>query len=230
MPGPTVRNLFIKIPGTPEGLPAIEEAIFAGIPINVTLLFSREHYFAAAEAFLRGIERRIAAGLIEGAFSRIRVDPVGGTRRRATRWLRTSGTGLDIAVAKRTYRAYRELLESPRWKQLARAGAPPQRLLWASTGTKVPKASDILYVTALVVPDTINTMPESTLLAFADHGIIRDLMPLDSGDADETIAAFTKAGVDHDTLANHFQRERRQRISSTPGAICSPASRPRARR
>ena len=163
-------NLFIKIPGTKEGLPAIEEAIFAGIPINVTLLFSREQYLAAAEAFLRGVERRIEAGLnpdvgsVASIFiSRWDVAVMG----KVPESLRDQ---LGIAIAKRTYKAYRELLDSPRWQRAFNAGARPQRLLWASTGTKDPKASDVLYVKALAAPFTVNTMPEATLKALADHG------------------------------------------------------------
>src|SRR5499425_1077663 len=172
-------NLLIKIPGTREGLPAIEEAIFAGVPINVTLLFSREQYVAAAEAFLRGIERRIAAGLTPevGSVASVFV----------SRW-DAAVTGkvpdtlrekLGIAVANRTYKAYRDLLGSPRWQRVYNAGARPQRLLWASTGTKDPKASDVLYIKALAAPFTVNTMPEGTLKALADHGDVTEIM---SGD------------------------------------------------
>ena len=200
-------NLFIKIPGTPEGIPAIEESIFAGVPINVTLLFSREQYLAAAEAYLRGIERRIAAGLDPSVASVASLF--------VSRWdvavtdkvpdeLRNR---LGIAIARRTYKAYRELLASPRWQRLADAGARPQRLLWASTGTKDPKASDTLYVEALAAPDTINTMPEKTLLAFADHGEVGATMPADGGDAEEVLAAFAEAGIDVDALAAQLQRD-----------------------
>ena len=194
-------NLFIKIPGTHAGMAAIEEAIFAGVPVNVTLLFSREHYLAAAEAYLRGIERRIAVGL----------DPVVGSVASifVSRWdvaikdkvpqaLRNC---LGIAIAKRTYKAYRELLASPRWKKQADAGARPQRLLWASTGTKDPAAPDTLYIEALAAPDTINTMPEKTLLAFAGHGEVQAALPADGGDAGEVLAEFARAGVDHMVLA-----------------------------
>ena len=175
-------NLFIKIPGTKEGLPAIEESIFAGVPINVTLLFSREQYVAAAEAYLRGIERRIAAGLnpdvgsVASLFiSRWDVAVMG----KAPEALRGQ---LGIAIAQRTYEAYRELLDSPRWQRIFNAGARPQRLLWASTGTKDPKASDVLYIQALAAPFTVNTMPEATLKAFADHGEIGPILPADGGD------------------------------------------------
>jgi transaldolase len=200
-------NLFIKIPGTEQGLPAIEESIFAGVPINVTLLFSREHYLAAANAYLRGIERRLAAGLDP------RVRSVASLF--VSRWDKSvSGKVPDdlkgrvgIAVAGRTYRAYRELLDSPRWGRLAAAGAAPQRLLWASTGTKDPTLSDILYVIALTAPDTINTMPESTLLAFADHGMVGEPMRPDGGDAEVVLARVGRAGIDVDALAANLQRE-----------------------
>src|SRR5262249_15173695 len=163
-------NLFIKIPGTKEGLPAIEEAIFAGVPVNVTLLFSREHYIAAAEAFVRGIERRIKAGLKPGVASVASIFISrwdGAVVSKVPEALRDR---LGLAIAKRTYKAARELLCSPRWLRIYNEGARPQRLLWASTGTKDPKASDILYVKALAAPFTVNTMPEGTMKAFADHG------------------------------------------------------------
>ena len=200
-------NLFIKIPGTPEGVPAIEAAIFAGVPINVTLLFSREQYVAAAEAYLRGVERRIEAGLNPAVPSvaslfvsrwdvavRDQVDPALHNR-------------LGIAIAARTYRAYREVLGSSRWRALAAAGAPTQRLLWASTGTKDPAASDTLYVEALAAPDTIDTIPDKTLLALSDHGRPRGVLAADGGDAEATLATFRKAGVDVAALATRLQRE-----------------------
>ena len=200
-------NLFVKIPGTPEGVPAIEEAIFAGIPINVTLLFSRDQYLAVAEAYMRGIERRIAAGL----------DPKVGSVASVfvSRWDVASNkqlppelhNKLGIAVIQQTYRAYRELLASPRWQKLAAAGALPQRLLVASTGTKDPNASDTLYITALAAPDTIDTMPEKTLLALADHGQLQGVMPEDGGDADATVAKIAAAGVDIDALALKLQQD-----------------------
>ncbi|PYU27508.1 MAG: transaldolase [Acidobacteria bacterium] len=200
-------NVFIKIPGTKEGLPAIEEAIFAGIPINVTLLFSREQYLAAANAFLRGIERRIDAGLkpavgsVASLFiSRWDVAVMG----KVPDSLRDQ---LGIAVAKRTYRAYRTLLDSPRWQRAFNAGARPQRLLWASTGTKDPKASDILYVKALAAPFTVNTMPDATLKALADHGEIGAILPADGGDCEEVLAQVGKAGIDIDALATQLQDE-----------------------
>jgi transaldolase len=200
-------NVFIKIPGTKEGLPAIEEAIFTGIPINVTLLFSREQYLAAADAFLRGIERRIDAGLKPAVGSVASVF--------ISRW-DVAVTGkvpeslrdeLGIAIAKRTYKAYRTLLDSPRWQRAFNAGARPQRLLWASTGNKDPKASDMLYIKSLAAPLTVNTMPEATLIALAGHGEIGGILPADGGDCEETLAQFGKAGTDIDALAATLQDE-----------------------
>jgi len=200
-------NLFIKIPGTREGLPAIEEAIFAGIPINVTLLFSREQYCAAAEAYLRGIERRIDAGLTPDVGSVASVF--------ISRWDSAVmgkvpdmlNDQLGVAIAKRTYKAYRSLLGSSRWQRAFNAGARPQRLLWASTGTKDPKASDVLYVKALAAPFTVNTMPESTLKALADHGQLGSILPADGGDCEEVLTQFAKAGIDVDALAVQLQDE-----------------------
>jgi len=200
-------NLFIKIPGTKEGLPAIEEAIFAGVPVNVTLLFSCEHYVAAADAFLRGIERRIAAGLKPdvGSVASLFVSRWDAAiKDKVPEPLRNQ---LGIAVAKRTYKAARELLGSARWQRAYNEGARPQRLLWASTGTKDPKASDILYIKALAAPFTVNTMPEGTLKAFADHGEIGDLLPADGGDCEAVLAKFAKAGVDIDALAAQLQSD-----------------------
>jgi transaldolase len=200
-------NLFVKIPGTPEGVPAIEEAIFLGVPINVTLLFSCDQYQAAADAYLRGIERRIAAGL----------DPKVGSVASLfiSRWDVAANkqlpealhNQLGIAVGQQTYRAYRKLLASERWKKLADAGAMPQRLLWASTGTKDPAASDTLYISAFAAPDTINTMPEKTLHVFADHGVLRGVMALEGGDTDMTLAQIADAGVHIDALALKLQQE-----------------------
>src|SRR5881227_2760401 len=172
-------NLLIKIPGTKEGLPAIEEAIFAGVPINVTLLFSHEHYLAAADAFLRGIERRVAAGLSPevGSVASVFISRWdAAVTGRVPEALRNQ---LGIAIAKRTYEAYRTLLGSPRWQRVFNAGARPQRLLWASTGTKDPKASDVLYVKSFAAPFTVNTMPEGTLKALADHGELSTIMSAD---------------------------------------------------
>jgi len=200
-------NLFIKIPGTHAGLLAIEESIFAGVPVNVTLLFSCEQYLAASEAYLRGIQRRIDAGL----------DPKVGSVASlfVSRWdVAVAGkvpeelsNKLGIAVARRSYRAYRELLASPRWRKLAEAGAQPQRLLWASTGVKDPKASDVMYLEALAAPNTVNTIPEKTLLAFADHGVVSGSMPADGGDAEKVLAAFEAAGIDLAALSQQLQKE-----------------------
>jgi len=200
-------NLFIKIPGTPEGLPAIEAAIFAGVPVNVTLLFSREQYAAAAAAYLKGVERRIEAGLNPAVGSVASVF--------VSRWdVAVAGkvppamtNRLGIAIAQRTYKAYHELLASARWQRAANEGARPQRLLWASTGTKDPKAPDILYVKALAAPFTVNTMPEGTLKAFADHGEAGDVLAADGGDCEVVLASFAKAGIDIDALAAQLQEE-----------------------
>ena len=200
-------NLFIKIPGTREGVPAIEEAIFAGVPVNVTLLFSREHYISAAQAYVRGVERRVAAGLNPhvGSVASIFVSrwdaAVAGKVPAALQ------AQLGIAMAKRTYKAYRDLLASDRWLRLLNVGARSQRLLWASTGTKDPKASDVLYVKSLAAPHSVNTMPEKTLLALADHGEIGAMLPHDGGDAEEVLDRFTQAGVDLDALAADLQRD-----------------------
>jgi len=200
-------NLLIKVPGTKEGLPAIEEAVFAGVPINVTLLFSREQYLAAADAFMRGIERRVAAGLppeigsVASVFISRWDSAVRGKVPDAL------GNQLGISMAKRTYQAYRALLDSPRWQRAFNAGARPQRLLWASTGTKDPAASDVLYVRALAAPFTVNTMPEGTLKALADHGALGDILPADGGDGEERLAKFASAGVDVDALAVQLQDE-----------------------
>jgi transaldolase len=200
-------NLFIKIPGTPEGLPAIEEAIFSGVPVNVTLLFSCEQYVAAAEAYLRGIERRIAAGLNPAVASVASVF--------VSRW-DTAVRGkaptelhnrLGVAIARRTYLAYLELLASPRFQRLANAGGRAQRLLWASTGTKDPRAPDTLYVMALAAPFTVNTMPEATLKAFGDHGELNGLLAPDGGDCERVLAAFRAAEIDVDDLARQLQSD-----------------------
>jgi len=200
-------NLLIKIPGTVAGLPAIEESIFAGVPVNVTLLFSREHFIAAAEAYMRGIERRIVAGLDPKVASVASIF--------VSRWdvavkdkvSEEFRNRLGIAIAMRTYKAYRDLLASKRWQNLAASGTRPQRLLWASTWTKDPAAPDVLYVEALAAPDTIDTMPEKTLLAFADHGKANNALLVDEGDAEAVIAEFMRAGIDADALAADLQRE-----------------------
>ena len=199
------QNLFIKIPGTKEGLPAIEEAIFAGVPINVTLLFSREHYVAAAEAYLRGIERRIAAGLSPDVTSVASLFISRWDAAVASQVPAPLRNRLGIAIAQRAYKAYRELLGSARSQRIYNEGGRPQRLLWASTGTKDPSASDILYIKALAAPFTINTMPEGTVKAFADHGEVGGIIPPDGGDCEEVLAQFAKAGVDVDALAAKLQ-------------------------
>ncbi len=200
-------NIFIKIPGTEAGRRAIEESIFAGTPINVTLLFSTDQYLGAADAYMRGLERRIEAGLnpdvpsvaslFISRWDKAVMDEVPDELR----------DKLGIAVAKRSYRAYRELLDSDRFQRLANEGARPQRLLWASTGTKDPEARDVLYVEALAAPFTINTMPDKTLLAFAEHGEVRDPLPADGGDSEEVLAKFNEAGIDTDELAARLQKE-----------------------
>ena len=190
-----------------EGLPAIEEAIFSGVPVNVTLLFSREQYLAAADAYMRGLERRVAAGLQpRRALGRLAVrQPLGqGDHGQGARG---ASRPLGIAVAKSTYEAYRDLLDSDRWQRLENAGARPQRLLFASTGTKDPAAPDTLYIGALAAPNTVNTMPEETLLAFADHGEVEGVLPRDGGDAAETLSAISKAGIDLAKLAADLQAE-----------------------
>ena len=201
------RNLYIKIPGTREGLPAIEEAIFAGVPVNVTLLFSPEHYVAAAEAYLRGIERRVAAGL--------RPDVSSVASLFISRWdsavigkvPEALNNRLGIAIGKCAYKAYWTLMGSSRWQRVFNAGARPQRLLFASTGTKDPKASDVLYIKALAAPLTVNTMPEGTLKAFADHGEVSGILPADGGDCEAVFGEFAKAGVDINALATKLQDE-----------------------
>src|SRR5437867_2368010 len=200
-------NLLVKIPGTKEGLPAIEEAIFAGVPINVTLLFSAEQYMAAADAFLRGIERRVSAGLPPevGSVASVFISRWDAAiKGRVPEALRNE---LGIAIAKRTYKAYRTLLGSPRWQRVFNDGARPQRLLWASTGTKDPAASDVLYIKALAAPLTVNTMPEGTLKALADHGAIGEMLPADGGDSEDVLARFAGAGIDVGALAGQLQDE-----------------------
>jgi transaldolase len=200
-------NLLIKIPGTKEGLPAIEEAIFAGVPINVTLLFSAEQYVAAADAYMRGIERRIEAGLTPDIRSVASIFISRWDVAVAGKIPQALNNQLGIAVSKRAYKAYLGLLGSPRWMRAYNVGARPQRLLWASTGTKDPKSSDVLYVQALAAPFTVNTMPEATLKAVADHGVVSATMPIDGGDSDEILARFAAAGIDVQALADQLQDE-----------------------
>jgi transaldolase len=201
-------NVFIKVPGTEAGLVAIEELIFAGIPINVTLLFSREHYLGCAYAYLKGLERRVAAGLAPhvASVASLFISRWDGATQQLPDGLRDT---LGVAIGQRTYKAYRELLASPRWQMLARRGARPQRLLWASTGTKSKALPDSYYVTALAAPNTVNTMPEATLLAFADHGELRGAVPADGGDCEQVLARIAKAGVDIDALGADLQRKGR---------------------
>jgi transaldolase len=200
-------NVFIKIPGTPEGLPAIEAATFAGVPVNVTLLFSTEQYVAAADAYWRGIVRRIEAGLNPAVASVASLFLSRWDVAVAKKAPQSLKNRLSIAIAQRTYKAYRERLGCDRSYRLANAGARPQRLLWASTGTKDPTAPDTLYIEACAGPLTINTMPEGTLKAFADHGRISGPLPPDGGDSAEVLAEFTKAGIDLDALALRLQQE-----------------------
>lgn len=200
-------NMFIKIPGTPEGLPAIEEAIFAGIPVNVTLLFSREHYLAAAEAFMCGIERRMEAGLKPnvGSVASVFVSRWDGAV--ADKVPTTLRNRLGIAMAERTYQAVRTLLSSPRWQRVYNAGTWPQRVLWASTGTKDPQASDVLYIKALAAPFTVNTMPEGTLQALAEETELDTIMSADGGDCEALLEEFANAGIDIDALAAQLQEQ-----------------------
>jgi len=200
-------NLFIKIPGTPEGKAAIEEAIFSGVSVNVTLLFSREHYLGAAEAYMRGLERRVEAGLspdvrsvaslFVSRWDKATMDKVPADLR----------DKLGPAIGWQTYKAYRDVLESDRWQRLANLGARAQRLLFASTGTKDPKASDVLYIGALAAPNTVDTMPEETLLAFGEHGSVTKAIPRDGGNCEQTLSAFTKAGIDLMKLGADLQSE-----------------------
>jgi transaldolase len=200
-------NLMIKIPGTPEGLPAIEESIFAGVPINVTLLFSDEQYLAAANAFMRGIERRIEAGLKPDISSVASIFISRWDVAVAGKVPEALNNRLGLAVANRAYKAYLDLLSSPRWMRAYNAGARPQRLLWASTGTKDPKAPDILYVKSLAAPFTVNTIPEGTLKALADHGELGSTMPVDGGNSEEELARFASASIDVRALSTKLQEE-----------------------
>ena len=200
-------NLFIKIPGTKEGLGAIEEAIFAGVSVNVTLLFSREHYLAQAEAYLKGIERRIKAGLPANVSSVASLFVSRWDVATINKVPEALHDKIGIAIGARTYKAYCDLLETPRWKAIKDAGYNPQRLLFASTGTKDPKASDVLYIKSLAAPNTVNTMPENTLNALAEHGDVGGVLPRDGGDCEQVIAEFGKAGIDVDALAMQLQEE-----------------------
>jgi transaldolase len=213
--GRAEKNNFIKIPGTPEGLPAIEESIYAGVPINVTLLLSTDQTMAAADAYMKGIERRIEADLDPDVPSVLSLF--------ISRWdvavhddvPEDLQNTLGVAVGKATYRAWREMLESDRWKGLADQGARLQRLLFASTGTKDPEASDTLYIEAFAAPDTINTMPDKTLKAFADHGTVGDPLPADGGDCEQVFQAHREAGIDTDALAQRLQKEGAEAFSKS---------------
>jgi transaldolase len=198
-------NLYVKIPGTPEGVPAIEAAVFAGVPINVTLLFSREQYLAAADAYMRAIERRVAAGLDPRISSVASVFVSRWDRAVADKVPADLANRLGIAIMQRTYRAHCDLIATKRWRDLEAKGARKQRMLWASTGTKDPKAPPGLYVEALAAPDTVDTMPEKTLIAFAEQGSLKGVMAKDGGDAEEVLSRFARAGIDVDALAAQLQ-------------------------
>ena len=211
----SAKNMFIKIPGTGAGRTSIEDSIYAGIPVNVTLLFDADQYLAAADAYMRGIERRIEDG------ENPEVHSVASLF--VSRWdKKVSDTvpdelrdKLGLAVGKRAYREYRKLLDSERWQRLANEGARPQRLLWASTGTKDPDASDTLYIEGLAAPLTVNTMPDKTLLAFADHGTVGEVLPEDGGDAEEVLSGFGDAGFDVDKIAAELQQEGKESFNKS---------------
>jgi transaldolase len=213
--GRAAENVFIKIPGTPEGLPAIEESIFAGVPINVTLLLSTDQTMAAADAYMKGIERRLEAGLDPDVPSVLSLFISRWDVAVQDRVPDEMKNTLGIAVGKLTYRAWREMLESDRWKGLAEKGVRLQRLLFASTGTKDPEASDTLYIEAFVAPDTINTMPGKTLEAFADHGTVGDPLPADGGDGEQVMQAHRDQGIDTDELALRLQKEGAEAFSKS---------------
>jgi transaldolase len=200
-------NLFIKIPGTRAGLLAIEDAVAAGVPVNVTLLFSAQQYAAAAEAYLRGIERRIEAGMDPAVASVASVFISRWDAAVAGNVPANLETTLGLAMGRRIYATYRALLASDRWQRLENEGARAQRLLFASTGTKDPMASDVLYVEGLAAPHTVNTMPEGTLLAFADHGTVGPLVSADGDDAEPVLASISEAGIDLDDLGRRLQED-----------------------
>jgi transaldolase len=201
------QNLFIKIPGTHEGAFAIEEAIFSGVPVNVTLLFTRDHYLDAAEAYMRGLERRVAAGLSPDIRSVASLFISRWDKATMDKVPDRDRDKLGIAIAQQAYVAYRDLLESDRWQRLANCGAHAQRMLFASTGTKDPKASDVLYISALAAPNTVNTMPEETLLAFGEHGLVRGVIPRGGADCEEVLAEFGSVGIDVAKLGADLQKE-----------------------
>ena len=201
------NNLFIKIPGTKEGAPAIEEAIFSGVPVNVTLLFTREHYLGAAEAYMRGLERRVAAYLSPDVRSVASLFISRWDKATMDKVPERDRDRLGVAIGQQAYKAYRDVLESDRWQRLANLGARPQRLLFASTGTKDPKASDVLYIGALAAPCTVNTMPEETLLAFAQHGRVGSAIPRDGADCEQVLTEFGRAGINVAKLGADLQSE-----------------------
>jgi transaldolase len=201
------RNLFIKIPGTKEGAPAIEDAIFSGVPVNVTLLFTRDHYLAAAEAYMRGLERRVAAGLSPDVRSVASLFISRWDKATMDKVPDSDRDKLGVAIGHQVYVAYRELLDSNRWQRLANCGARAQRLLFASTGTKDPQASDVFYIGALAAPNTVNTMPEETLLAFGEHGRVSDVIPRGGADCEQVLAEFGKVGIDVAKLGVDLQKE-----------------------
>jgi transaldolase len=201
------RNLFIKIPGTKEGAPAIEEAIFSGVPVNVTLLFSRDHYVAAAEAYMRGLERRLSAGLSPDVRSVASLFISRWDKATIDKVPERDRDKLGVAIGQQTYKAYRDVLESDRWQRLANSGAHAQRLLFASTGTKDPKASDVFYIGSLAAPNTVNTMPEETLLAFGEHGQVSGTIARDGGDCEQVLAEFGQVGIDVAKLGADLQKE-----------------------
>ena len=208
-------NLYIKIPGTPEGLPAIEEAIFSGVHVNVTLLFTAEHYVAAADAYMRGLERRAEAGLDVAVSSVASVFMSRWDVAVADQVPAALRNRLGLAIGRDAYRAYRETLDGDRWQRLANLGARPQRLLFASTGTKDPAASDVLYITGFAAPNTVNTMPEDTLHAFADHGVVLGTLPSDGGDSAVELADFEAAGVDLEALGQQLQDDGAEAFSKS---------------
>jgi transaldolase len=201
------RNLFIKIPGTKEGAPAIEDAIFSGVPVNATLLFTRDHYVAAAEAYMRGLERRVAAGLSPDVRSVASLFISRWDKATMDKVADRDRDKLGVAIGQQAYGAYRDLLDSDRWQRLANCGARAQRLLFASTGTKDPKASDVLYISALAAPNTVNTMPEETLLAFGEHGGVSGVIRRDGADCEQVLAEFGSVGIDVATLGANLQAQ-----------------------
>jgi transaldolase len=209
------RNLFIKIPGTKEGSPAIEEAIFSGVPINVTLLFTRDHYLAAADAYMRGLERRVEAGLSPDVRSVASLFVSRWDKATMDKVPARDRDKLGVAIGQQAYAAYRDVLDCDRWQRLANCGARAQRLLFASTGTKDPKASDVLYIGALAAPNTVNTMPEETLLAFGEHGRVSGVIPPKGADSEQVLAEFGRVGIDVAKLGADLQMEAAKSFDSS---------------